>query len=126
LASAVDWIFIGLLGWAAARWFGVTAWMTAPLVAAWMVKDLLMYSSMRKYYQAEPAERRIVGEEGVALCTLDPGGFVRVHGEIWRAHVGPAERTLGEGARVRVCDVAGLLLRVEPVALRELRTSASS
>jgi membrane protein implicated in regulation of membrane protease activity len=119
LVSAVDWILVGLLGWAAARWFGFAAWVALGIVAAWIVKDLLMYASMRRYYQAQPAQRRIVGEEGVALCLLDPSGFVRVHGEIWRAQTRPDDRPLEEGARVRVCDVTGLLLRVERVGPQE-------
>src|SRR5919106_1607621 len=110
LASSVDWIFVGLLGWAAARWFGFTAWMAVVIVAAWITKDLVMYRSMRKYYEAQPSQRRIVGEEGVALCRLDPTGFVRVHGEIWQAHIAAGDRPLEEGGRLRVCAIAGLVL----------------
>jgi membrane-bound ClpP family serine protease len=121
LASAIDWILVGLLGWAAARWFGLTTWLAVAVVIGWIVKDLLMYRSMRHYYEAQPSQRRIVGEEGVALCTLDPSGFVRVRGEIWQAHIAPGEGPLDEGVRVRVSDVAGLVLRVERIAPREQR-----
>jgi membrane protein implicated in regulation of membrane protease activity len=113
VASCIDWILVGVLGWAAARWLGLTGWVAAAVVGAWIAKDLLMYRSMRRYYEAQPSERRIVGEEGVTLCRLDPSGFVRVHGEIWQAHMEADEHPLEEGAPIRVCDVTGLVLRVE-------------
>lgn len=113
IASCIDWIFVGLLGWAAARWFGLTPWAVPAIVAVWIAKDAAMYRSMRRYYEAQPPERRIVGEEAVTLCSLDPSGFVRVHGEIWQAHLAHDQQPLEEGVRVRVSDVAGLVLRVE-------------
>jgi membrane-bound ClpP family serine protease len=113
VASCIDWILVGLLGWAAARWFDLTPWVVLGIVAVWIAKDVLMYRSMRRYYEAQPAERRIVGEEGITLCSIDPSGFVRVRGEIWQAHIAPDEQPLAEGVHVRVCDVAGLVLRVE-------------
>lgn len=55
----------------------------------------------------------MVGEVGESLETLNPGGTVRVHGEIWNAE-SVAEK-INQGEKVRVVEVKSLKLRVEPV-----------
>jgi membrane protein implicated in regulation of membrane protease activity len=101
--------------WLGTHHFDLPAWIGASLVALWIAKDLLTYPFMRHYYRPQPSERRIVGERGNALTTLGPHGFVRVHGEIWQAQqAGDARGEIAQGTQVRVRDVRGLLLFVEP------------
>ncbi len=52
----------------------------------------------------------IVGEQGVAITALDPGGEVRVHGEIWNAVA--LHPPLPAGSRVTVVAVDNLTLTV--------------
>jgi membrane-bound serine protease (ClpP class) len=54
----------------------------------------------------------LVGEVGIAKTALAPEGKVFVHGELWNA---TSHTPLGAGARVRVVQVTGLRLDVEPV-----------
>jgi membrane-bound serine protease (ClpP class) len=55
----------------------------------------------------------MIGEIGSALTTISPGaaGQVSVHGEIWRAS---SSTDVAAGTRVRVRDVSGLTLQVDP------------
>ena len=53
----------------------------------------------------------MIGEIGVARTTLGPEGKVFVHGELWNAI---AKTSIAEGARVRVRNVEGLRVVVEP------------
>jgi membrane-bound ClpP family serine protease len=115
LASVPEWILLGFLARAATRSFEWPSWVAALIVTAWIAKDLLMYPWMRRYYVSEPVNARMVGEEGVALCTLDPVGFVRVHGEIWQADVPAEDAPIEAGARVTVQQVNGLRLVVHPL-----------
>jgi len=52
----------------------------------------------------------MVGARGIAETALDPEGWVRVHGERWRAR---AEKPVSAGEPVVVRAVSGLALRVE-------------
>ena len=56
----------------------------------------------------------LLGEQGVALSSLDPSGQVRVRGEIWKA------RTEGEvllkDERIEVLSIVGLTLVVRRIA----------
>jgi membrane-bound serine protease (ClpP class) len=53
----------------------------------------------------------MIGEIGIARTAVDANGQVFVHGELWNAM---AKNAIPEGARVRVRDVEGLRVIVEP------------
>ena len=56
----------------------------------------------------------MIGEEGEAVTNVDPDGVVRVRGALWRARTNRATPlALHDG--VRVVEVDGLLLEVEPL-----------
>jgi membrane protein implicated in regulation of membrane protease activity len=109
------WLLAGAMAWAAVRWLGLDVWVAAVLASAWIVKDLLLYPFVRRFYRSEPADQRIVGEKGVALSPINPRGFVRVHGEIWQARAaGDGGVSIAEGTPIEVREIHGLLLVVEP------------
>ncbi|MGD0436983.1 MAG: NfeD family protein, partial [Bryobacteraceae bacterium] len=54
----------------------------------------------------------MIGEIGVSRTALEPEGQVLVRGEYWDA---VASANLPAGARVRVTNVAGIKLLVDPV-----------
>jgi membrane-bound ClpP family serine protease len=114
IANCPGWILIGVAMWIAVRVFDLSAPLAAGIVALWIAKDVLAYPVMRRYYCSTPPERRIVGATGVAISRLAPRGFVRVRGEIWQAEAAGERASVEEGARVRVCEIRGLLLFVEP------------
>jgi len=55
----------------------------------------------------------LIGETGIALGTLDPAGMIQVQGELWSAE--SIGGTVQEGGKVRVKEMKGLKLFVEPV-----------
>jgi membrane-bound serine protease (ClpP class) len=64
----------------------------------------------RKYRVTTGAEA-MIGEIGVARTPLGPDGKVFVHGELWNAS---ARGEIAAGARVRVRNIEGLRVMVEP------------
>jgi membrane-bound serine protease (ClpP class) len=56
----------------------------------------------------------MVGEEGEAVAAVDPDGVVEIRGALWRARTNRAT-PLAAGDPVRVVEVDGLLLEVEPL-----------
>ena len=56
----------------------------------------------------------MIGEEGEAVTAVDPEGVVRVRGAPWRARTNRAT-PVPAGDPVRVVEVDGLLLEVEPL-----------
>jgi membrane-bound serine protease (ClpP class) len=69
---------------------------------------LVIKAKMRK---AVTGTQGMIGERGVVQSDLSPLGTVLVHGELWEAHAAAA---IPKGSRVRVRDIEGLTLEVEP------------
>lgn len=85
-------------------------WRFIALVPLALVEsiDVIVWLRWRKRRSIAGAEG-LVGAVGRAITDLDPGGQVRVKGQIWRADApGPIEA----GAHIVVEEVDGLKLRV--------------
>ncbi|MEM7410165.1 MAG: NfeD family protein [Myxococcota bacterium] len=118
------YLLLELPGWTLAAvllWFIVDRWGLALhwavlLWLGWVAKDFALYPWLRKAYEDGPdAAELLVGREGEALDRLDPGGYVRIGPERWRAELGPDHDAVDAGARVRVRAVHGLTLVVAAV-----------
>jgi membrane-bound serine protease (ClpP class) len=76
-----------------------------------IVVVLLRFAIAAKMRKAVTGEAGMVDALGVAKTDLGPSGTVLVHGELWDAR---ARQPIAKGARVRVREVEGLTLWVEP------------
>ncbi len=109
LAQLPGWVLAVLAVAALSRWMALPARVAVVVVILWIVKDLLLFPTMRRYYRSEPAERRIVGQRGTAVTDIAPTGFVRVRGELWQA---ASEQDIVAGSEIYVRDIHGLQLTV--------------
>ncbi len=108
------WIIASALAWAARGWFGLPDWAAVAIVAFWVLKDLLLFPYLRVAYEPHDGrDKRLLGSRAVATETLEPEGFVHVGSELWRARSTNGSR-IEAGAPVRVREVQGLTLLVEP------------
>lgn len=110
---------IGLLAavlFALRHWFGLTWGWLALIAGVWLIKDIVLYPLVWQAYDPAPRTHgnSLVGHTGVVVRELAPEGMVEIHGELWRARSGGEPARLGEGERVRVLTMEGLLLRVAP------------
>jgi membrane protein implicated in regulation of membrane protease activity len=96
------------------HWWGLAPRLAAAFLVIWLLKDLALYPFLRKAYEPRSGGGvdALLGAVAIARDRLDPDGYVRVGHELWRARArhGPVER----GGAVRVVDVQGLTLVVEP------------
>lgn len=100
----------------------VRVWDLAPgtaglLFAFWVIKDLALYPLLRSAYAGGHPDgtESLIGALGTARERLDPDGYVRIGGELWRAEVSPDSAPVEMGEAVRVRAVRNLTLQVEPV-----------
>ena len=98
------------------RWWDLPLWICIAIPLAWVVKDLLLFPFVWQAYSTEPSrlvgEGALIGVSGLAVARLAPSGYIRVGSELWRAELERGESPVPEGARVRVCGIRGLTLRV--------------
>jgi len=74
---------------------------------------LLSLAIRARRNKAQTGAEGMVGEIGSAMTALAPAGKIFVHGEYWDA---VSSSPVAAGAQVRVTDIAGLQLKVEPMA----------
>jgi len=73
---------------------------------------LVRFAVAAKLRKVVTGEQGMIGALGVAQTDLAPAGKIWIHGELWEARA--AER-ISQGTRVRVREMEGLTLVVEPV-----------
>jgi membrane-bound serine protease (ClpP class) len=102
------------LGAAVAAWLvwgqGLPGWPAGVGLTALVLKDLLLFPALRAVFR--PSQRpQPVGARGESVERLAPAGYVRVHGELWRAESRGPEIPAGRPVLVR--EARGLTLIVE-------------
>lgn len=75
------------------------------------VGEVYFWIRFLRRYRITTGAEGLVGELAEVVETCDPGGRVRVRGELWNAR---ATTEAAAGKLVRVTDVDGLTLQVEP------------
>lgn len=96
------------------RWWDVPVWAAGTAVAMWIVKDVLMYPFLWRAYDwdRESENFTMIDCEGTVIKPLDPTGYVRVRGELWKASLEEGAAPLEKGRTVTVREVRGLQLIV--------------
>ncbi len=91
-------------------------WFIWSLVALWVIKDLILFPAVWRAYDQERRNDAgsMVGSRGIAEDRLDRSGYIRVHGELWKAEVMGNIPSIGKGEKVTVRGIRGLKLFVEP------------
>jgi len=96
------------------RWIDIPTWAFWGLIAAWVIKDLVLFPFVWKSFEPAAPADPMIGRTGVAEGILSPSGWIRIGGERWKAKVGDGCRPIQPGEAVRVDRVEGLTLIVEP------------
>lgn len=98
------------------RWVDLPGWIFWGALGAWALKDALLYPFVWRAYDwgRSGAGEAMVGAPGTAKEPIDPSGYVQVRGELWRAQLAEGSPPIEKGQTVRVRDVRGLTLVVEP------------
>ena len=112
-----DLVLLSLGVAAAVRWWGLPTFAACGLVALWVVKDIIMYPIVRVAYESGSSSGvdGIHGASAVVIQPLAPSGYVRLGSELWKAELVRGGGPVSVGSSVRVIEVRGLTLIVEPV-----------
>lgn len=89
--------------------------LAAGLWGLWLVKDAITYPFVYRAYEArahQHAAADLVGERAVVVRALEPRGWVRVRGELWRAE---GDRAIAAADEVVIVAADGMRLVVQSV-----------
>jgi membrane protein implicated in regulation of membrane protease activity len=97
------------------HWVSLPSGLLWALVAMWVVKDVVLFPFVwRAYDDRSRTTNPLIGAEGIVESRLDPSGYIRMRGELWQVEVETGFPAVEKGRRVRVREVRGLTLHVEP------------
>ena len=114
LFQVPGWVLAVLVLLVLIIWINLPIGIAVGLFVLWVVKDVLLYPLLRIAYQSGPKTvvEQLVGLKGVAREHLDPGGYVYVRGELWRAEAENGKPPIEAGSAVRVLAAKGMTLIV--------------
>ena len=114
LLQLPDLALLGLVLLLLHRGLGLPTTVAWIIVALWVVKSVVLYPVVQRLYRQGPVRRDPgVGSLGVVQDRLDPVGYARFTGELWRCRPPRGAGPIEQGATVRVHRVDGLTLVVE-------------
>jgi membrane protein implicated in regulation of membrane protease activity len=98
------------------KWVGFPLWLAWAIMCVWIGKDIALFPFVwRSYDRHRPGDPfSMVGEKGIAEERINPYGYARVHGELWKVEVIGNNAPVEKGEALRVQDVRGLILMVQP------------
>ncbi|OGP59885.1 MAG: hypothetical protein A2162_10070 [Deltaproteobacteria bacterium RBG_13_52_11b] len=101
-------------------WIDPRFWLYGVIVGLWIIKNVLMFPLVwRAYDRPRPGDAKsLIGTEGIAEEQLNPSGYIRVHGELWKAEVTGKKAPIEKGEAVLIEGVYGLTLFVQPTQKR--------
>lgn len=114
LFQVPGWVILGALLIAAHESLGLSPLTAALVLGLWLVKDILLYPVLKPHYvfKEREAHHALLGEKAVAQETLDPRGYVKLRGELWKAELVDDDSPVQRGESVVVKSVDGLTLKV--------------
>ena len=97
------------------RWVNLHTWYLWGIIALWLVKDVILFPFVWRAYDRDRLRelQSLVGTEGIVEERLAPSGYIRVHGELWRAERRGNGLPVEKGEIVKIEKIEGLKLLVE-------------
>ena len=98
------------------KWLDLPTWFAWGLVALLVLKDIALFPLVWRAYDPNPQALTdsMEGARGRAVEQLGPTGYVEIGAELWKAEVMGGGPPIQRGERVRVCEIRGLTLLVQP------------
>jgi membrane protein implicated in regulation of membrane protease activity len=114
LLQLPGWILAAAVLYALHRWLGLPLWVAGILMVADLAKDVLLFPYLRRAYETDErtGAERLIGARAEVYEPLDPTGYVRIRGELWKARLSSGETGALAGSYVRVENAEGLILEV--------------
>jgi membrane protein implicated in regulation of membrane protease activity len=97
------------------NFIGIPVWLTSAIIVLWIMKDIVLFTKVWRAYAFSDNDPmlQLIGLEATVIVSLDPVGYVRARGELWRAEVRNPLCPAKKGDRTRVIEIKGMTLIVE-------------
>ena len=95
----------------------ISQWTAQGFFILWIIKELAIYPWVRHSYEVNPQTgiTKLIGAKGLAQEQLDPEGYVKINGELWKARTESTNQPIAPNTVIRVSAATGMTLIVETV-----------
>jgi membrane protein implicated in regulation of membrane protease activity len=109
-----QWFLLAFMLWVLVETAGLPVWAAQGFFVVWVFKDLALFPLVRNAYEndAKTGTEELIGVKATTQERLDPEGFVRIQGVLWKARAEPADQPINRDSVVTVCAARGLTLIV--------------
>jgi membrane-bound ClpP family serine protease len=110
------------------QWVKFEPWILWSILGLWILKGFVVFQIVWRAYDTSLGgdKRSLIGVEGIVEERLAPSGYIRVHGELWKAEVVGKGAVIGQGEKVFIQRVEGLTLFVERAYPKGLRRESDA
>jgi membrane-bound ClpP family serine protease len=93
----------------------IPLWASAIIIILWIIKDIALFPKVWRAYDSKNTDhrKRIIGKKGIAIDDLDPSGYIKIMGELWKAEVIDNRLPVRKGETVKVNEISSMKLIVE-------------
>jgi membrane protein implicated in regulation of membrane protease activity len=119
LLEIPGWFVASLVLYYAHHTWGLSIGLAWLFLAVWIGKDFALYPALRGALadgDSVMSSDLLIGAVGVVTRSRGRESYVRIGAELWRAEPVHGAPSLDMGSGVRVREIRGLTLVVEPVA----------
>ena len=118
-----EWFVLALFLWLLVDRTAISPWSGKAFFAFWIIKDLVIFPWVHRAYarDAKTGTDQLIGVTGVTQEQLNPEGYVKIQGELWKARADPPNKTIDPETVVKVRRAAGMTLIVESQKHEEKR-----
>lgn len=98
------------------RWLmAISPWIALIVVLLVILKDIFLFPFIWRAYDWNRTDDHVsmIGQRGIVVRRLDPCGYVRIRGELWKAETKDRTQTVEKGRAVTVLNAKGLQLYVQ-------------
>lgn len=110
-----QWFLLAFILWILVETVDIPVWAVQGFFVVWVFKDIALFPRVRNAYEndAKTGTEELIGVKATTQERLDPEGFVRIQGVLWKARAEPADQPINRDSVVTVCAARGLILIVQ-------------
>jgi membrane protein implicated in regulation of membrane protease activity len=86
-----QWFLLALILWILVETTDIPVWTVQGFFVIWVLKDIALFPLVRNAYEndAKTGTEQLIGVKATTQDRLDPEGFVKIQGVLWKARAEP-------------------------------------
>ena len=96
------------------HWVSIPIWLWITIISIWIAKEIIIFPFVWRAYDQSRSEsaESMIGARGITRERLEPGGYILIQGELWKAEKMDTDPPIEKDRWVRVVNMQGLKLFV--------------